>query len=282
MSKTLDKYIVKFACLLCLLFPVAGSAGQFVDITAEIEVNDWAYHFLVDGRAESKTNPPSIFESAIPVHCVVGSNSWFMERTYRGSYSNHVSQSWFTGTNLVSAEKILRTITEDHEIAIQSGFTDVDIWPSIDGNPGRPLKQQDFFMLDRYIPWIAFCSGPALKKDHHLYPPMSFWKEMIDAPHGFSDRTTVFKDGFGLPISVKLFAETSQTIFQYQVHQTTNVLGWNFPLEFYMVQYEPDGTNGWVASFTARGRITAIGLGAMPQIPESILKTVKKTSRKTF
>ena len=76
-------------------------------------------------------------------------------------------------------------------------------------------------------------------------------------------------------IRVKLFAETSQRIFQYQVHQTTNVLLWNFPLEFYMMQYEPDGTNGWVVSFTAHGRITAIRRGIKPQIPESVLKIVK-------
>ena len=123
---------------------------------------------------------------------------------------------------------------------------------------------------------MAFCSGSVLKKEaRHLYPPSDIWKQTVLAPHGFSDQTTTFKDNLGLPIHIKLFAETPQPIFQYQVHQVTNVMGWNFPQEFYMVQYVPDDGKAWVASFTARGRITAIGPGAKPQIPESDLKAMK-------
>jgi hypothetical protein len=66
-----------------------------------------------------------------------------------------------------------------------------------------------------------------------------------------------------------LFANTNQMVFGYQVNQTTNVQGWNFPLEFNMVQYEPDSPNGWAVSFTSRGRITAIKPGDRPQIPDS-------------
>jgi hypothetical protein len=278
MGEVLKTTTLKVAVVFCLLLPVIGASGQFVDLTAQVEAFDWSYFFLVDHNDRLTRSPEqsgSSFKVPMQVHCVIGTNSWFMERSYGGCYSNQESQAWFTGTKLVSAEKIIRIFTNDQGIVSQPGFTDVKIWPSFDGNPGRPIKQQDFFMVDQYVPWIAFCSGPALKtKGHYLCPPSDVWKEEVNAPKGFKDETTLFPDGLGLPASLTLIATTTQPIFQYRAHLTTNMLGWSFPLEFYMVQYEPDDTNGWVASFTARGRITAIGPGIRPQIPESVLNAV--------
>lgn len=217
------------------------------------------------------------------VHCVIGTNSWFMERSYGGYYSNQESQAWFTGTNLVSAEKILRSFTNDQGIVSQPGFADVKIWLAFDGNLGRPIKHPDFFMVDQYIPWIAFCSGPALKtKDHHLYPPFADWKEQVNAPNGFKDNTTLFPDDLGLPASLTLFATTPQPILRYRGHLTTNMLGWSFPLEFYMVRYEPDDTNGWVASFTARGKITSIGPGKEIEIPAAVFEAGRAQAQRGF
>jgi hypothetical protein len=83
----------------------------------------------------------------------------------------------------------------------------------------------------------------------------------------------------GLPQSIKQFANTNQTILQYQVHQSTNVLGWNFPLEFYLVQYNPDGTKGWKAHITTKGQVTAIVKGSKIAVPPEDLSIVKIETR---
>jgi hypothetical protein len=266
--------VVALTSLLWLLFPLNSNAQQLVDLTAEIDYTSWSYHFYVDSLPHAETNPPTIFQKNQIVHCVVGTNGWFMESD--AWLFNGKEQYWFTGTNVIELGEITRSHKDDGGSLPPAGQQLVDVDQSLDGNPGRPIRVADIFTLPTQIPWLAFCSGSALKSNgRHLYPLSDIWKQTINAPTGFSDQTTVFKDALGLPIDMKLFAQTSQPIFQYQVHQTTNVMGWNFPLEFYMVQYEPDGANSWMVSFTARGRITAIGPGTKPQIPESVLKAVK-------
>src|SRR6266542_1746901 len=63
---------------------------------------------------------------------------------------------------------------------------------------------------------------------------------------------------------------------QVAIHQSTNVLGWNFPLEFYCVQYLPTGTNLWNLHLTAKGKLTSIKEGIEPQIPPEVQKDLKK------
>ena len=113
--------------------------------------------------------------------------------------------------------------------------------------------------LQGKICWLAFCSGSFLKRNGRQIPlPSDLWKETTLAYSGWSDQTAVFEDGLGLPRSINIFATNNQTIFQYQTRQSTNVLGWNFPSEFYLVQYSPEGTNGWKLHLTAKGKVTAI------------------------
>jgi hypothetical protein len=83
----------------------------------------------------------------------------------------------------------------------------------------------------------------------------------VSAPDGFKDQTSVFDDALGLPRSVELFTANQQTIFRYQVRQTTNVMGWTVPTEFYAIQYHPTATNGWQTHVTVKGRVTAIEIG---------------------
>jgi hypothetical protein len=55
------------------------------------------------------------------------------------------------------------------------------------------------------------------------------------------------------------------------------VLGWIFPLEFYLVQYKPTGTNvNWQVELTAKGRVTSIGVGTRPEIPAAVAKSIGK------
>ena len=85
-----------------------------------------------------------------------------------------------------------------------------------------------------------------------------------------------FNDALGLPKSLNLVATNGQPIFQYQVHKSTNVLGWNFPLESYCVQYLPTGTNHWKLALTAKGKPTSIKEGTKPEIPLEVKQAAEK------
>jgi hypothetical protein len=86
----------------------------------------------------------------------------------------------------------------------------------------------------------------------------------------------------GLPKSINLYTPKTEPVLQYRVIDSTNILGWRFPLEFNMAQYRPAplpespsitfGTNGWELEFTAKGRVTTIGIGTAPQIPAKFVK----------
>jgi hypothetical protein len=136
-----------------------------------------------------------------------------------------------------------------------------------DGNPGRPIRAANLFLdASGMMTWLAFCSGPALKRpNRHIPAPSALWKQFFSGE--FKDESVVFDDSLGLPKSIKIFSKHGQLVFQYQVHQSTNVLGWDFPSEFYLVQYQRAGTNSFAIQLTAKGRVTAIKAGVEPKIP---------------
>jgi hypothetical protein len=108
---------------------------------------------------------------------------------------------------------------------------------------------------------LAFCSGPFLKtQGRQLYPPSDLWKQVIHAPSGFMDTTIAFEDDLGLPQSVDLSTTNNIPVMQYRVAKTTNVLGWEFPLEFYLAQYRPARTHGWELNLSARGKLSSVGI----------------------
>ena len=272
---------------LCLPFQSRCEAPQVVELTAEIEVNNWDYWFLEDKGSLPKTDGErrSIFTKFATVHCVVGTNAWLMEGDF---YRNSKARRWFTGTNIIEQSVITQELPEAEtkrlsqisKFVITSpgvGHQSTRTYQTADGNPGRPARVIDLMDLRGRICWLAFCSGSALKREgRQLFPPDDLWKELLSAPAGFMDKTTVFKDGLDLPRSLELFTPKDQLIFQYQVRQSTNVLGWNFPLEFYGVQYRPVGTNGWVVQLTVKGKVTTIGVGTEAKIPPLAEKTAEK------
>jgi hypothetical protein len=246
---------------LCLLFPLLCAAEQFVEVTAEIDCDDWDWWFFSDkiNSYPGSDKAPSIFHANQVFHCVVGADTWLIER----SIENRKISYWFTGTNLIA------------QIAISNQHPYTSVYGSVDGNPGRPGGVADLMTFDATarICWLAFCSGTALKREgRQLYPPSDFWKESRLVYSGWSDHTAVFKDDLGLPKSITLFATNNQPVVQYQTRQSTNVLGWNFPLEFYLVQYKPTGTNEWVLALTAKGRLTSVGVGRKPEFPPEAMK----------
>jgi hypothetical protein len=271
-----------------LLFPLLCGAAQFVELTAVIEVNDWDYWFFCDrlGKYPGEERVPSIFRESQTRRCVVGENTWMIET----DFPSFNVKRWFTGTNIIeytvikkeTPEAVIRRMSEHSPLVLRAppaGYKFTHIYESVDGNPGRPVRVADVmgFDLPATVSWLAFCSGPALKREgRRIFPPSAFWKESRIAYSGWSDVTEVFKDGLGQPKSINLVATNNQSIFQYQVRQSTNVLGWNFPLEFYGVQYLPTDTNSWKLHLTLTGRVTSIGAGTEPEFPADVMKVIER------
>jgi hypothetical protein len=276
------------ALMLCLLAPLPCPAAQFVELTAEVEVNDWDYWFFCDrnGKYPGEEGVPSIFRESRTRRCVVGQGSWMIE----SEFQNFKVTRWFTGTNIIEYTLIKKQTSDEFVTrlsrqsglamtALETGKKYTRVYETPDGNPGRPARVADLMGFDSAasVYWLAFCSGPALKREgRQIYPPSGFWKESSIVYSGWSDATEVFKDGLGLPRSISLVSTNGQPIFQYQVRQSTNVLGWNFPLAFYGVQYLPTGTNLWKLHTTLKGRVTSIGPGNKPEIPEDVMKVVQQ------
>lgn len=269
MKKPLIDQAQRWVLVFCLLFPLQRGAAQFVELTAEIAFDNWDYWFFCDkinkypGRGN---HPPSIFTTNYTVRCVVGTNTWLIERDTK----NGKKMCWFTGTNIITTT----AVTKGAPYTPQTRT-----YESSDGNPGRPVHVAELMTVGERISWLAFCSASFLKREgRQIFPPSDLWKQTISAPFGFSDQTTVFKDGLGLPRSLDLIATNNQPVFQYQIRHSTNVLSWNFPLEFYLVQYV-GRTNGWQVQLTAKGKLTSIKEGTKPEIPAEVPEVQKAVEK---
>jgi hypothetical protein len=265
-----------------LIVPMFCAAAQFVDLTVQMEINQWSYWLLQDQRSQSGRE--SIFDKTATVHCVIGTNTWLMEGDF---YRNSFTKIWFTGTNIIEETVITQEpsgaeLKQPHvsKFGLTSppvGQKTTQTYYTADGNPGRPIREPDLMHLRGNICWLALCSGPALQREGRpLFPPSALWKQLVSAPAGFTDKTTVFKDGLGLPRSIELFTPEQRRIFQYQVRQTTNINGWEIPLEFYGVQYQPAETNSWELHLTYKGRVTAINVGSELQPAEQNKERIER------
>jgi hypothetical protein len=256
--------------LLFLLLSFLPAPAQFVEVAAEVEYTAW----------HSKGVTP--YHSV--VRCVVGTNSWQMDGDFS---SNGRTTFWFTGRHIIEHGLVTKTLPADFPIpGAPIGSQTKHAYASTDGNPGtlstclpdgrrRDAGPDRLCFLGR-VAWLALCSGPCLKREGRLiFPPSDLWKQMICAPSGFTDRTTVFQDAFGLPKNVVLYATNGQPVPQYSVTASTNVLGWEFPLEFKLAQYRPAyshdtgqfDSKGCELDITATGKVTAIRHGTKPQFP---------------
>ena len=265
MDETTRKWAVVLC--LCLLFPADRVVAQYVELTAQIETVFWSAEGV---SAASRT-----------ARCVVGKNTWLIETDLDSQ-----KHTWlFTGSNLIQHTLITGYPSKHRDLYERNhpeqrgsiGRKSTRVFESVDGNPGRPVRVADLGMPTDKIASLAFCSGSYLKREGRQIPlPSDIWKELISAPTGFSDNTIVFDDDLGLPRSLELYTRTRQPVFQYRVPLSTNVLGWNFPLEFYLAQYRPAGTNGWELHLTGKGKVTAIGPGAKPEFPTEVEKAPEK------
>lgn len=256
----------------CAIYPSQFATAQFVDLRTEVQVSEW--------------NPGGVRTWTQPFHLVVGTNAWYMD----GFFSSNATTTYrFTGTNIVEnsvvtkplPEELLKRLNQPGMLVAGSpavGTRSTRVIESLDGNPGKTVRQLDSLTMAARIGWLAFCSGPCLKREgRNIFPPSDLWKELVSAS-AFTDRTSVFDDALGLPKSMDLSTAKNQQVMQYRVTSSTNVLGWQFPLEFYLAQYRPApvpelrwttvGTNGWELQFVARGTVRAIGQKAEMPSPD--------------
>ncbi len=186
----------KWAALICVwLLPNQHAAAQWVEISADIEITSYRGG---DAKAAANAIPRTISEV-----CTVGANEWRIE-------NNHVrggEEKWcFDGTNVYNSVRITQPLPAETRgnIATTAGPAlvpfetanrnlTIRIWESRDGNPLGDAGVN--------LPWLAFCSGPALQREGRLIPlPCEILRHCYDR-YAYSDKTVTFTDGFGLPES---------------------------------------------------------------------------------
>src|SRR4051812_29785414 len=242
--------------MLLILAGIANSSAQYMEVSAQIEYTEW--------------RPKGVKVYPWTLQCIVGTNSWQMN----GDFTlNAATTYWFTGSNIVEYAVVTTELSKElskFETGSPVGTEILHVCDSEDGNPGTlsgcgphdiPFRRgPDCLCALGRIGWLAFCSGPCLKSPgRHIFPPSDLWKDLVCAPAGFSDETTVFDDTLGLPKTIELHTPTAQPIMQYRVTFSTNVLGWELPTKFMLAQYRPafsaDGrgfsTNTWELDLTA-------------------------------
>ena len=235
----------KTLIFLSLLIAIQATPAQYVELTADIET-------VVHERGT--TPRPQTWK----VRCVVGTNTWYME----GEFVKDTKTSWwFTGTNLIE-----RTVLTKGIPGSPVGTESIRTYDSMDGDPRGLAYFEDLLRLpSARISWLAFCSGPCLKReDRRLLPPSDLWRKQVAAPEDFSDNTVPFEDSLGLPRTVNLLLR-NKPVLDYKVLRSTNISGWKFPLEFSLVQSRSGAK--WEPHFAAKGRVTTIGISSKPEIP---------------
>jgi hypothetical protein len=209
--------------------------GRFVEINAEIEVI-----YLSGGLAGNGREP-------FQIHAVVGRDKWSIGELSPGQ-TNYYS---FDGTRI--GEWALSFGTNG-----ATGNRWNDSFVSSDGNPSQTVQASDRLDLVARIAWLAFCSPATLNNPNHkLYPPSEFWKEYMN-PSKLTERVERFKDDLGLPKRSLIVSDEHQPVVDYGVSGTTNIAGWVFPQNFYLLEYRSTGDKGWVLELFARGKVSSI------------------------
>ncbi len=240
-----------------LLLSMSAPAAQFVEVAADIEVTNWHY--------QEETGLPLKNRRTYSIRCVVGKDLWLIENLSR---TNITESTWLVNNRLV---RQVRYNDAPDPIAETTGFRTFRRSPrsagviEVDGYPGSDLLVN--------LSWFAFCSGPYLQRSTRGVPLPSA------APNrqafGFTNETSFFPDGFGLPRSATFYVESRQLKCRYEAQQSTNILGWNFPTAFTVLQNEPDRFGKWNRDLSVNGRVTSIRPAPKLDLPEEILERLE-------
>jgi hypothetical protein len=260
LSLVVRKRLRAFSFVAVLLLLCSAQAAQFVEVEATIDVTGW--------RFQEETGLPLKSSRNYSVRCVVGTNTWLVENRATNGVS---TSTWFVDGKIVRLNSYgQETISDD------SGFTggrrgmrSANYAVSEDGYPSGDASLN--------LPWFAFCSGPYLKRPGRSVPLPA--PAASRAAFGFRDETKAFLDSLGLPERVDLFTGKRQTKCEYRVQQSTNVLGWNIPTAFTVLQNEPDQFDQWHRQLTATGRVTVIRPATSPDLPADIQARLQMLER---
>lgn len=264
-----SSFMVRALLALMILLPASvsrGAGGELVDISAEFRytnLSQWSYV------------PPSNEERKCAVHCIVGTNLWFIEMNFD---TKEDITLLFTGSNVVAhviarcpnrvpideAEwSKLTNSPNPLQMAMQIRWKTVivtnewtDISPS-DGIAGRGFAAQ------ANVAWLAFCSGPYLNKARKI-EVFSYGRF---SGLGSPDKLNVFKDELGLPSGVEF--SSADSLGEYKVLETTNFQGWTFPLHF-QAAFVTRGLQG--EEQVIDGRVTSIQPGSKSNIPAGVYR----------
>jgi hypothetical protein len=279
-------------CAVWLLLASLSARGQqFVEITAAID--------LLCYRADDPNGLAKATPRTISVVCITSTSEWRIEDDW---VRESVARWHFDGTNVYNSLQATKPMPEEMRelIARTSHFAEVpfevarsnltiNVWPSRDGHPLGDMGVN--------ISWLAFCSGPYLRREGRLVPlPVETLRHTRDR-FAYTDKTEVFRDSLGLPRTLDLYLsrslfltsendfdkeysfgdrytewtkKTAQTLdegahmFHYEVLETTHFLGWSFPSRFAFFQngrkFEQNGNWAWRGT----GKVTSIRAVSRP------------------
>jgi hypothetical protein len=240
-----------------LMLSVSAPAAQFVEVAAEIEMTTWRY--------QEETGLPLKKSRTYPVRCVVGTNMWLIENHSRTNVTESV---WFVDGKIVRQTTYNQESTADEPVyrTFRRGPRTAAIVAAPDGYPSG-----DLFLN---LPWFAFCSGPYLAGPGRSVPLPTPGQDR--AAFGFAGETTCFADSLGLPKRAAFYTTKRQLKCEYLVQQSTNVLGWNFPTAFTVVQNEPDALDRWTKQLAVSGRVTSIRPAQSVELSEEMRERIEE------
>ena len=241
----------------------ALAALPYVEIVTELDL----VTRKTDARAAGNR------ESARRVRVVTvtdGSSWWIADNWILGGGDGGGGVRWHgDGTNI-------------YQTLGSQGRSTVHLWSTKDNHPlaGAPEN----------LAWLAFCSGDFLRREGRIIPlPADDLRHTRDR-YGYTDKTTVFEDGYGLPRTVDLFCSKLKVraseeafdredfrpiasgsieerlklvtdmapAFHFGVVESTNFQGRIYPARFEFTQiarsYEPVAESEWQGA----GRVTSI------------------------
>lgn len=259
-----------------------ASAQRYVKISAEINFTTFRF---------DHTNTP-VAHKPIHIICTMGTNEWRIDNDYS---DNARLFRYFDGTNVYASSQLTGPVPEVSKQKIIGKFglipaSFVAANSNIQINVHAIIGGHPFGDEGVNLPWLAFCSGTYFKMKGRIIPPGCSDLPSSPDAYAYTDQSKVFNDELGLPTLVDLYTSDSlhetainnylyklrgekprhrdgfgdgHLKFHYQVIESTNFEGWNFPLKFEFSQN--DWFNGnWYLAFTGTGTVTEIARSEKP------------------